>query len=105
MSSLFSVDASTILAILGMGIATYTTRLSGLLLMRGVIVKGRLKAALEAVPPAVLMAVIAPTVFMSGIAETLAAGVTAVAAYLRAPLLATILVGMGSVVLFRLLIN
>jgi uncharacterized membrane protein len=51
------------------------------------------------------MAVIAPTVFMSGIAETLAAGVTAVAAYLRAPLLVTILVGMGSVVLFRMLIN
>jgi uncharacterized membrane protein len=104
-SSLFSVDASTMLAIIGMGVATYTTRLSGLMLMRGVVVKGRLKAALDAVPPAVLMAVIAPTVFMSGIAETLAAGVTAVAAYLRAPLLVTILVGMGSVVLFRMLIN
>jgi uncharacterized membrane protein len=105
MSSLFSVDASTMLAIIGMGVATYTTRLSGLLLMRSVVVKGRVKAALDAVPPAVLMAVITPTVFMSGIAEILAAGVTALAAYLRAPLLVTILVGMGSVVLFRMLIN
>jgi uncharacterized membrane protein len=102
---MFSVDATTMLAIIGMGVATYTTRLSGLLLMRGVIVKGRLKAALDAVPPAVLMAVIAPTIFMSGIANALAAFVTGVAAYFRLPLLVTILVGMTSVVLFRLLIN
>jgi uncharacterized membrane protein len=102
---MFSVDATTMLAIIGMGVATYTTRLSGLLLMRGVVVEGRLKAALDAVPPAVLMAVIAPTIFMSGIANALAAFVTAVAAYFRLPLLVTILVGMTSVVLFRLLIN
>ena len=59
----------TVLAIVCMGLATYASRLSGLLLMRGVVVKGRLKAALDAVPPAVLMAVITPTVFMTGRAE------------------------------------
>ncbi len=105
MSSIFTVHFSTLLAIIGMGLATYSTRLSGLLLMRGVVVQGRLKAALDAVPPAVLMAVITPTVFMTGRAETLAAIVTAIAAYLRLPLLIVILVGMLSVVGLRLVIQ
>ena len=105
MSSIFTVHFLTLLAIIGMGLATYSTRLSGLLLMRGVVVQGRLKAALDAVPPAVLMAVITPTVFMTGRAETLAAIVTAITAYLRLPLLIVILVGMLSVVGLRLVIQ
>jgi uncharacterized membrane protein len=99
------VHLTTLLAIIGMGMATYASRISGLLLMRGVVVKGRLKAALDAVPPAVLMAVITPTVFMTGKAETLAAVATAVASFLRLPLLATILVGVVSVVLFRMMLS
>jgi uncharacterized membrane protein len=101
MRDFFDVHGLWLLAIIGMGLATYATRLSGLLLMRGVVVEGRLKAALDAVPPAVLMAVITPTVFMTGRAETLAAVATAMAAILRLPLLATIAVGVVSVVLFR----
>jgi uncharacterized membrane protein len=100
-----SVHLTTLLAIIGMGLATYGTRISGLLLMRGVVVEGRLKAALDAVPPAVLMAVITPTVFMTGRAETMAAVVTALAAYFKLPLLATIFGGAASVVLFRFLLN
>jgi uncharacterized membrane protein len=105
MSNIFTVHFTTFLAIIGMGLATYSTRLSGLLLMRGVVVQGRLKAALDAVPPAVLMAVITPTVFMTGRAETLAAIVTAAAAYLRLPLLVVILAGMLSVVGLRYFIQ
>jgi uncharacterized membrane protein len=84
---------TTIIAIIGMGLATYSTRISGLLLMRGVVVEGRLKAALDAVPPAVLMAVITPT------------AVTALAAYFKLPLLVTICAGAASVVLFRFLLT
>lgn len=104
MSGLLTVHFTTLLAIVGMGLATYSTRLSGLLLMRGVVVQGRLKAALDAVPPAVLMAVITPTVFMTGKAETMAAVVTGAAAFFRLPLLVVILSGVVSVVLFRYLI-
>lgn len=100
-----NVHFVTLIAIIGMGLATYGTRISGLLLMRGVVVEGRLKAALDAVPPAVLMAVITPTVFMTGRAEALAAAVTALAAYFKLPLLLTIFAGAASVVLFRLLLN
>ncbi len=101
MNGLFTLHWTWLLAIIGMGLATYTTRISGLLLMRGVVVQGRLKAALDAVPPSVLMAVITPTVLMTGRAETGAAIATALAAFFRAPLLVTILVGMVSVVGLR----
>lgn len=97
-----SLDAHTLAAILGMAAATYLTRVLGLWLVRFVQATGRMRAALDAVPPAILMAVIAPTVLATGIAETLAAGITALAA-LRLPLLAAIAVGVGAVVLLRLL--
>lgn len=105
MSQLFTVHFTTLIAIIGMGLATYSSRVSGLLLMRGVVVKGRLKAALDAVPPAVLMAVITPTVFVTGAAETLAAVATAVATFFRFPLLGVIFVGVASVVGFRFLLH
>ena len=101
MSEIFNVHVTTLLAIIGMGLATYSTRISGLLLMRGVVVQGRLKTALDAVPPAVLVAVITPTIFMTGKPETLAAVFTAVAAFFRLPLLAVILIGVVSVVVLR----
>ena len=97
--------SATILAIIGMALATYATRASGLYLMRGVTVTGRLKAALDALPPAILMAVIAPTILTTGIAETIAAGLTAVAAFIRLPLVVTILIGVVSVVLLRLVLS
>jgi uncharacterized membrane protein len=99
------LDPLTLLAILGMALATYATRVSGLYLMRGVTVKGRLKAALDALPPAILMAVIAPTVLATGAAETLAAIITAGAAFLRLPLVVTIITGVVSVVALRYVLN
>jgi len=96
-------DAMTFLAIAGMGLATYATRLSGFYLIRGLPTFGRLKAALDALPPAVLMAVIAPVILTTGLAETLAAAITAVAAFFRLPLAVTIVIGIVSVVALRAL--
>ena len=97
-----TLHLSTLLAIIGMALATYATRVGGLFLMRYVTVKGRTKAAFDALPPAILMAVIAPTVLATGIAETIAAAITATAAILRLPMIVTILIGMASVVLLRM---
>lgn len=96
---------TALLAILGMGIATYLTRLSGFYLLRGLNVSGPMKAALDALPPAVLMAVIAPVILTTGLAESIAAGITAVAAFFRLPLAVTILVGIVSVVLLRMVLG
>ena len=100
-----SVNSHTLLLILLMGLATYSTRIAGYWLLRGRKVEGRMKAALDAVPPAILMAVIAPAVFLQGTAEMAAGALTLVAALMRLPLLVTILVGMASVVLFRMALN
>jgi uncharacterized membrane protein len=91
-------------AILGMALTTYATRLAGYWLLQGTEIKGRFKAALEAVPPAILTAVIAPTVFLQGPAEMISGAITLVAALLKLPLLATIAIGVGSVSMLRLLV-
>jgi uncharacterized membrane protein len=89
------------LAILGMGLATYGTRLAGYWLLQGRTIKGRFLVALEAVPPAILTAVIAPAVFMEGPASMLAGATTLISALLRLPLLVTIGIGVASVALLR----
>jgi uncharacterized membrane protein len=99
-----TLHLSTLLAIVGMALATYATRVAGLFLMRHVNVKGRTKAAFDALPPAILMAVIAPTILATGIAETLAAAITAASAMLRLPMIVTVVIGMASVVLLRMII-
>lgn len=96
-----SVDPNTLLAILAMAVATVATRIGGLVLIRYVTIGENQKRALEAIPPAVLMAVIAPTAFAAGPAETIAAAATALAA-MRLPLLASVAIGVVSVALLRL---
>lgn len=99
------LDPIILLAIIGMALATFATRVSGPYLMRGITVKGRLKAALDAMPPAILMAVIAPTILTTGIAETIAAAITATAAFMRLPFIVTILIGVASIVLLRMVLS
>ncbi len=101
MHTFFQVDPVVLLAIIGMGIVTYLTRIAGLVLVRFVELRGRTRAALEAVPVAVLMSVIAPTVLATGVAETAAAIVTMLAAT-RLPLLGVVIVGVVSAALFRM---
>lgn len=96
-----SVDFSTLLAILAMAGATILTRTSGLFLMNRLTLNDRQKKVLDAIPPAVLMAVIAPVALATGPAETIAAAVTAIAAT-RLPLLASTGLGVVSVALLRL---
>jgi uncharacterized membrane protein len=98
-----TADLSILLAILGMGLATYGTRIAGYWLLRGRTIEGRAKAALDAVPPAILVAVIAPAVFLQGKAEMMAGAITLTAALLRLPLLAVIAIGVGAVAALRLI--
>jgi uncharacterized membrane protein len=98
-----SVDMTTLLAILAMAAVTYVTRIGGLFVADRLVLTGRAKAAFDAIPPAVLVAVIAPTALTTGWAEAIAAAITAVAAF-RLPLLATVAVGVVSVVVLRHLI-
>jgi uncharacterized membrane protein len=95
-----SVDPITFAAILAMALVTYGTRIAGIFLAGRLVLTGRAKAAFDAIPAAVLVAVIAPTAIATGPAETLATVIAAVVAT-RAPLLVTVLVGVVAVVALR----
>jgi uncharacterized membrane protein len=97
-----SLDPATLVAILAMAAITYLTRVAGLFVAGRLSLRGRAKAAFDAIPPAVLVAVIAPMALATGWRETLAALLTAIAAT-RLPLLATIATGVLAVVVLRAL--
>jgi uncharacterized membrane protein len=96
-----TMSADSLLAILAMAVATYATRIGGILLGGYLPNTGRVRQALDALPAAVLSAVVAPAV-IAGSAETIAAALTLVAA-LRLPMIVAVLVGMGSVATLRAL--
>ena len=95
-----SLDVSTVAAILAMALVTYGTRLAGIFVSGRLSLTGRNTAAFDAIPPAVLVAVIAPVVLATGPAETIAAVIAGLSA-MRLPLLATIVIGVVAVVLLR----
>ena len=98
-----TLDPTTFAAILAMAAVTYLTRIAGLFVADRLVLTGRAKAAFDAIPPAVLMSVIAPAALATGWRETLAAAVTMIAAT-RLPLLGTIAVGVAAVVALRALL-
>jgi uncharacterized membrane protein len=98
-----TLDPHNLLAILGMAIATYATRLAGLALAGRLQLSPRAQAAFDAIPPAVLVAVIAPSALATGWPETAAALLAALAAT-RLPLLGVVAVGVAAVVALRAIV-
>lgn len=96
----FSVDPLNLAAIAGMALVTLVTRFAGYLAVGRFAVRGRLAAALESVPPAVLTSLVAPMAFATGPAETAAAALTILAAW-KLPTLAAAAIGVGAVVALR----
>ncbi len=95
-----NLDPATLLAILLMALATFLTRVAGFVLVGRFRLAGRAKAAFDAIPPAILTAVIAPSVLTGGPAEVIAGVVTILAAFCL-PLLGTVLVGVAAIVALR----
>jgi uncharacterized membrane protein len=99
-----TLDAASLLIFVGMMAVTYGTRVGGYWFVSHFALGPRLKAGLEAVPLAVLTAIIAPTVLAAGPAESLAGVVTLILAW-RLPVLAAMLGGVAAIVLLRALIG
>jgi uncharacterized membrane protein len=93
--------SATVLAILAMAAATYATRIAGLLIADRIPQSGRMRAALDALPPAVLTAVIAPTALATGPAETLATAAAILATMLRLPMVAVVVIGVAAAAALR----
>jgi uncharacterized membrane protein len=99
-SDIWSLDPLTAAAILAMALATWFTRYVGYWMVRRTTVSGRLASALEAVPGAILVAIIAPKVFATGAAESAAAVLTVLLA-IRLPLIVAVAGGCLAVVAMR----
>lgn len=89
------IDPTALAAIVAMGLATYLTRIAGYWLVRRFTLSGRVRAGLEAVPGAILIALIAPAAFATGIAGSAAAAVALLVAVLRWPMLVALIASAG----------
>ncbi len=94
-------NTDTMLVIFGMAIATYITRVSGFYLVSRVKVSGRLEIFLNAIPGAVLVSIVAPTVLASGPAESVASLATVLIAWKSKSLPLAMIVGVVMVWLLR----
>ena len=91
--------------IVTLGLVTYATRIGGhLVLSRFGQLNPRLEAALDAVPAAVMTAIVAPMALATGVLESIAAAIAILAA-LRLSMHATLVLGIGALVVMRLLFS
>ncbi len=95
-----TIDPVNFAAILAMGVLTYMTRILGFLIADRLPKSGPVRVALDALPPAVLVAVVAPIV-MSGPIEAVS-GLAVLVLALRLPLIATVAIGVATAALLRL---
>jgi branched chain amino acid efflux pump len=98
-------ETLTLIAILGMALVTYVTRAGGFWLMGLVTPSPRIEAWLRQIPGAVMVAIVAPTIFASSLAETLAALATVLVAIRTKNVLAAMVIGVAVVWLLRLILK
>lgn len=96
-----SEGTASLVLILALGIVTYGIRVGGyLVLSRFERLDPRVEAALDAVPAAVITALVAPAALATGLAESITAAITVVAA-MRLPIIPTLAIVAVSVSLLR----
>jgi uncharacterized membrane protein len=98
-------ETLTLITILGMALVTYATRAGGFWLMGLVTPSPRIEAWLRQIPGTVLVAIIAPTVLASSLAETLAALATILVAIRTKNVLIAMVVGVATVWALRLVLK
>jgi uncharacterized membrane protein len=98
-------DPITLMAIALMALATYATRAGGLWLANRFDLSERAGAWLDAIPGAILVSLVAPTVLTGGLAEALAAVAVVVVAFRTGSLPLAMATGVGAVVVLRALVG
>src|SRR5258708_14821295 len=98
-------DTLALITILGMALVRSATRAGCFWLMGLVTPSPRIEAWLRQIPGAVLVAIIAPTVLASSLAETLAALASALVALRTKNVLVAMVVGVGAVWVLRMVLK
>ena len=97
------LEPTILLAILLMALATYATRAGGLWIANRFELSERAGAWLDAIPGAILVSLVAPTVLLGGPAEALAAVAVVLVALKTGSLPAAMVTGVGAVLVLRTL--
>lgn len=95
------LGALVVLVILGMAVVTYATKAGGLWLLGHVEVGERTETALETLPGAIIVAIVAPELAGGGPSEWAAATLAAIVAWRTDNLLIALAVAMAAVLFFR----
>ncbi|MCD8554853.1 AzlD domain-containing protein [Seleniivibrio sp.] len=95
------MDKTSFLTILGMGIATYITRVLGFYIAGKVKLTPRFRYALQSIPIAILVSIVAPTIIKGSIPEILSAMVVIGTAITGRGLLFCLAVGIMAINFFR----
>ncbi|MBZ9819156.1 AzlD family protein [Mesorhizobium sp. CA4] len=98
------IDPMTALAILAMAGVTYLTRIGGYVVLRNRTLSPRSTAVMEAAPGCVLISVIAPDFVSKNPADLVALAITVLAAS-RLSMLPTVVIGVASAGVLRLLMG
>ena len=98
------IDPMTLLAILAMAGVTYLTRIGGYVVLRNRTLSPRSTAVMEAAPGCVLISVIAPDFVSRNPADLAALAITLLAAT-RLSMLPTVVIGVASAGLLRLVMG
>ena len=99
------VDPLTIFTILLIGCTIYATRAGGLWLANRLSLTGRAEVWLDYIPGAILVSIVAPTVFAGGPAEAVAALAVVLVALRTGSLPLALVTGVGSVLVLRALLS
>lgn len=103
MSQFSPTDLSIALVIAGAALATYSLRLGGLLLAEHLPQNGGFKRFMEALPGTILLSLVAPGIYSTGLLGGVAALATALCAWKTKNVLFAMVVGMGLVAVGRLI--
>jgi uncharacterized membrane protein len=97
------IDPGTLVTIVLMALATYATRAGGIWLASRFDLSERAGAWLDEIPGAILVSLVAPTIFLGGPAELLAALAVVIVSLRTGSLPAAMVAGVGTVLVLRAL--
>jgi len=98
------MTTTSLITILGMAIATYITRASGFYIASRFKMTPKLRAALNAVPAAIIVSIVAPQLKDGGLSEILSAIIVVFLAVKQKGLIICLLAGLAAINIFRYLL-
>jgi len=98
------MTTTSLITILGMAIATYITRASGFYIASRFKMTPKLRAALNAVPAAIIVSIVAPQLKDGGLPEILSAIIVVFLAVKQKGLMICLLAGLAAINIFRYLL-